>query len=171
MKSPLELGVVVKPHGVRGAIKVHLHNAESSVLQHQGEVILAVAGEERHVRCRYLGEAGDCALLSLEDVQSREAAEQLRGARILVDRQQLEPLAEDEYLYEDLIGCRVEDEGGQLLGTVEQVFSAGASDVLVVSDGAQERLIPLVDDWVLSVDVDARQIRVAGGDQWEPSPR
>ncbi len=160
---------MVKAHGLRGAVKVHLHNVDSEALAASERVILAVAGEERSLQSRFLGEAGGLAILELEGVKDRDAADALRGARVLVDREALSPLAEDEYFYVDLIGCRVEDEAGSALGTVAEVFSAGASDVLVVRDGHEERMIPLVDEWVVAVDLEARCIRVRGAEQWEPT--
>jgi len=163
--SLLELGVVVRPHGVRGAVKLHLYNPASTALERCPTVVLAAADGERRVAVRRLLRAGEQVVLELEGVTGRDAAEALRGARVLVDRDALEPLADGEYLCADLVGCEVRHETGAALGTVREVFSAGASDVLVVVADDGERLIPLVDDWVLSVDLEARRIVVTG--EWE----
>jgi len=160
-----ELGVVVRPHGVHGAVKLHLHNPASTALDRCPAVVLAAAEGERRVAVRRVLRAGDQVVLELEGVTGHDAAEALRGARVLVDRDALEPLADGEYLYADLVGCEVRHETGAALGTVREVFSAGASDVLVVEFGDGERMIPLVDDWVLSVDLAARLILVTG--EWE----
>jgi 16S rRNA processing protein RimM len=169
-EATLEVGIVVKPHGIRGAVKVRLHSGEPAVLDRREQLVLRVAGAERAVPFRVVGLAADGLLLQLQGVASREAAEELRGAAILVERAKLPPLQEGEYYYADLVGCRVEDEGGCFLGTVHRVFSAGAGDVLVVRDERSERMIPLVDDWVRSVDLEARRIQVVGVDSFEPSP-
>lgn len=174
--SAVEVGVVVKPHGVRGAVKVHLHNAQSTALARCQEVILAgpAAGDgERRVRAQLTGATTDAVVLALGGIETREAAEALRGARVLVERDCLEPCEEEEYYVADLVGCLVEDaESGALLGTIHDVLAAGAADVLVIRDraGTGERMIPLAEDWVVEVDLGGRRIRVRGADQFEPTP-
>jgi 16S rRNA processing protein RimM len=166
-QSTIEVGLVVKPHGVRGVVKVHLHNPGSNALERARSVVLLAAGEERQVAAKPVGRVGEAVLLELDGVSDREGADRLRGARVLVARADLEPLGEDEYLWEDLIGCRVEGEDGLGLGSVSEVQSAGGADVLVVRDGRIERMIPFVDEWIRAVDLQARRIQVTG--EWEPT--
>jgi 16S rRNA processing protein RimM len=165
--SPVEVGVVVKPHGLRGAVKVHLHDKSSSSLQRVKDVLLVLPEEQLRVRIQLLGTMSEFLLLAIDGVTDREEAERLRGARVLVERSVMEPLEEGQYLYADLVGCRVVGEGGRALGVVQEVFTAGASDVLVVRDGELETMIPLVDDWVETIDLNARTIQVVGSEQWE----
>ncbi len=165
-KPTIEVGVVTKPHGVRGVVKVHLHNPASTALARATSVVLLTGGEERTLGSRPVGTVQDGILLALEGVEGRDAAEALRGARVLVARADLDPLGEDEYLWADLVGCRVEGEGGEPLGEVREVQAAGGADVLCVRDGRRERLIPFVDEWIRSVDLEARRIQVRG--EWEP---
>jgi 16S rRNA processing protein RimM len=171
MGSTLELGLVVRPHGVKGAVRVHLHNPASTALDGLRQVIVVQGGEQRSMSFRQLGDpsGGGAVVLELDGVGDRDAAEALRGARLLVERAALPALEEGEYYYEDLLGCRVEDLEGKSLGEVREVFSAGASDVLVVRQGGEERLIPLVDEWVGEVDLEGKRIRVSGAEQFEPT--
>lgn len=161
----LELGLVARPHGVHGAVKVHLHNPASTALERCATVVLATGEGERHVAVQRTLRAGEQVVLELDGVVGRDAAEALRGARVLVERAVLEPLADGEYLCADLVGCEVRHEAGGVLGTVREVFSAGGSNVLVAVADDGERMIPFVDDWVLSVDLEARLIVVTG--EWE----
>src|SRR5262249_14303445 len=95
-------------------------------------------------------------LLELEGVTTREAADALRGAEIEIARDDL-PMEEGEYLVGDLIGCEAVDPAGRSLGQVKSVFFNGAQDVLVISD---DLMIPLVDEWIVAVDLEARRITV-----------
>jgi 16S rRNA processing protein RimM len=164
----VEVGVVARPHGIRGEIRVHLHNPSSDALARVREVVLAGPGEERRIGCLATGRSKEGALLRLEGIDDRDAADALRGARVLVDRDALEPLEEGQYLYTDLVGCRVVEESGEELGVVGSVFEAGASDVLVVRKSGAERLIPLVAEYVRSVELEARVIRTEGANVFEP---
>jgi ribosomal 30S subunit maturation factor RimM len=83
-------------------------------------------------------------------VADRNAAEALRGERILVDGGDL---SEGEYLTTDLVGCEVPG-----LGVVQRVIAAPSCDLLEVGVGAV--LVPFISDAVRRVDIEARVIEV-----------
>jgi len=59
----------------------------------------------------------------------------------------------------DLVGCRVSDPQGICLGHVAAVEDYGAHPILKVDAGdGRERLVPFVDQWIVSVDVAGRTI-------------
>lgn len=167
----VELGVVGKPHGIHGAVRARLHNPRSEALDEGATVTLKLQdGAELRRRLRLAGRGADHLVLEVEGVNDRDGAEALRGAKILVERAALvdSELEEGSYYYHDLIGCTVQDEAGRELGQVTAVFEAGASDVLVVREGHEERYLPLVPDWVAAVDLEQREIRLAcSADDWE----
>ncbi|MFH1132821.1 MAG: ribosome maturation factor RimM [Pseudomonadota bacterium] len=162
--SLIEVGVVVKPHGVRGAVKVRLHNSDSRGYLSEEILLELPSGEMCGEMCRLGASSGDI-ILSVPGIDNREQAETLRGAGLFVRKEAI-ALGDGEYLYSDLIGCKV-FEGERSYGVVTYVFEAGASDVLVVQEGEVERMIPLVDQWIRSIDTDAKRIEVVDGEQWE----
>lgn len=83
-----------------------------------------------------------------------------RGALLEVERDELPPTGEDEYYAFELVGLAVVEEGGRELGTVKAVTAGVANDVLELDSGA---LLPMVEDCVRTVDLDARRIVVAQG--------
>jgi 16S rRNA processing protein RimM len=87
----------------------------------------------------------------------REAA---RGAPLELPRSELPPPADDEYYVADLIGLEVVEAGGRQLGRVAAVYTGVANDALELDSGAA---LPLVEDCVLEVDMEARRIVVAEG--------
>ncbi len=89
-------------------------------------------------------------LIRVEGVSTREAAAALGGGLVLVALS--DPLREDEWLAEDLVGCRVEG-----LGEVRRVVGGSSCDVLELEDGT---LVPLVSDAVTAVDLRAGKIEV-----------
>jgi 16S rRNA processing protein RimM len=82
-----------------------------------------------------------------------------RGAAIEVAREELPPTGEDEYYAFQLIGLDVVEENGRTLGTVADVIPGVANDVLQVG----EHLLPMIEDCIRSVDLEAGRITVAGG--------
>jgi 16S rRNA processing protein RimM len=72
-----------------------------------------------------------------------------RGDELAVRRSELPPLEEDEFYTCELVGLRVEEEGGRVLGTVKDVLPGSANDNLELEDGT---LVPMIEDAILSVD-------------------
>jgi 16S rRNA processing protein RimM len=83
-----------------------------------------------------------------------------RGAALEVPRSALAPTAEDEYYVFQLVGLEVSQEGGAVLGMVKDVAPGVANDVLELDSGL---LLPMVEECVLSVDLDSGRIVVAPG--------
>lgn len=99
-------------------------------------------------------------VVRLQGCEDRDAALELRGTLIAVRRDQLEPLDEGQYYWADLMGLRVLNLQGVLLGKVLDLLETGSNDVLVV-DGDRERLIPFIRQQVIQkVDLAAGQIWV-----------
>jgi 16S rRNA processing protein RimM len=85
-------------------------------------------------------------VLKLAGVDSIDSAESLRGRYLLIPREEKIPLPAGQYYLWELEGCRVvvqEAAGERTLGTVTGIEHAGGADLLHVSDGSREALIPL----------------------------
>jgi 16S rRNA processing protein RimM len=162
-RAEVEIGRVTRPHGVRGEIRVQLHWAESDTLEHVGSVRLSrdgkLLGEYRIASAR---PADKAALLRLEGVPDRDAAERLRGASVSVPRSELPPLEPGEYYLCDLFGAAVVGPDGIVVGEVTDVRVLPTTDVLVVKrpDGTVAEQV-LADPWIAAVDVEARRIELS----------
>jgi 16S rRNA processing protein RimM len=99
-------------------------------------------------------------LLSFAGVADRSAAEELRGALLEADVPD-EPGEADAWYDHELVGLRVEDPGGTVLGQVVGVEHGAAQDLLVVRrPDRAERLVPFVCAIVPTVDVAAGRLVV-----------
>jgi 16S rRNA processing protein RimM len=83
-----------------------------------------------------------------------------RGTALEVPRSALAPTDDDEYYVFQLVGLEVSEEGGDVLGRVADVAPGVANDVLELDSGL---LLPMVEECVLSVDLEAGRIVVAPG--------
>lgn len=128
----LEVAEAVRPHGLRGGVVVVLHSSERDRLV-PGSVLYAT-GTALVVRAaRPL--AKDRFVVEFEGVATKEQAESLRGARLMAAPREV-PGA---LWVDELIGARVRDRAGALLGVVTSVEANPASDLLVLDTGG---LIP-----------------------------
>jgi 16S rRNA processing protein RimM len=83
-----------------------------------------------------------------------------RGTWLEVERDALPPTEADEYYAFQLVGLPVEEETGRALGTVKTVIPGVANDVLELDTAI---LLPMVEDCVRGIDLDAGRIVVAAG--------
>ncbi|HEX5415792.1 MAG TPA: ribosome maturation factor RimM [Chloroflexota bacterium] len=105
-------------------------------------------------------ESGENVLLTLEGVDTADAARAMRNDELSVPIDQAVPLEADRYYWHEIIGLEVWTDTGEDLGKVQQVLRTGSNDVYVVGTGAREILIPAIEDVVKSIDVPAGKITV-----------
>jgi 16S rRNA processing protein RimM len=164
-ETHLAIGKVLKPWGLKGAVKVHSY-AESfesflriSELRAQGKegpIVLPLEDAKRHEKGILLKFKGrDC----VEDVEA------LVGLTLYMDKKELPRLEEGEYYWYELIGMEVQTDSGRPVGTLEEVLDTGNHDVYVVRQGEREVLVPAVRGVIRKVDVPGKRmiIRAAAG--------
>jgi 16S rRNA processing protein RimM len=100
-------------------------------------------------------------LIRFREIDHREEAEALRG-RVLLIRPEDVPSIEEEgrWWVHDVVGLRVETDGGRSLGRVREVLQNPANDIWVVEGDGGELLIPAVRDFVNEVDVQGGRVVV-----------
>jgi 16S rRNA processing protein RimM len=148
------VGYVARPHGVRGELRVQLHDPASTSLYDVPRAYFA----GRELAIDSVRPTSGALLVKVEGVDDRDAAQALAGSEIAIDRASIE-LAEGEFLIGDLPGCAVFDTTGQALGNIVKVWH-GPQDLLVIHDDTHERLLPLVPAFVLEVDIAAKRVVV-----------
>lgn len=105
-------------------------------------------------------------LAKLSGIGTREQARTLRGKAVSVARDALPEPAQGTYYWADLAGLEVVTDQGLVLGVVKELFSNGAHDVMRLSGGGRDRLLPFVPAVVKRVDLAARRIEVEWGADW-----
>jgi 16S rRNA processing protein RimM len=144
------VGRVGRPHGVDGSFFVE--GASDAPERFAKGATLLVDGAAAEVVVSKRG-AGGRPVIKLDRTVPR-------GATLAVRRDDLPEPDEDAYYVFQLVGLRVEEEGGRALGTVIEVENGPANDRLELDSGL---LLPLVESCVLEVDLDAGRILVARG--------
>lgn len=154
----LVIGQIVAPRGLRGELKVRVETEDpgrfsdlESVYLGPDRVRYAVAGARVH---------NDFALLVLQGVADRDAADALRGLTVYVDQDEALPLAAGEYYQFQVEGLSVRDQDGLDLGRLTEVLETGANDVYVVAGPAGELLLPAIKDVILNIDIAAGTMTV-----------
>ena len=154
------LAAVARPHGVRGELRLKLHNRDSDLLLGRREVVLRYPdGEERLVVMKSVRRANEAMLVQLEGCGDRDAADELRNAQVLVPRDAFPAPDEGEYYACDLVGLRVVDAEGEV-GRVHEFVSYPTCDALLITAPSGAFEVPLVDDIVDSIDLERGEVRI-----------
>ena len=150
----LALGRIQRPHGVRGEVRLMILTDYPERLLELKTVYL---GDEHRV---YKVESSrlhqKIALVKLAGFDDRDSADQLRGETVYVAIEDAVPLEDCEHYEFQMEGLQVVTDDGQVLGEIVEVFTApGANDVFVVHGPSGEILIPVIEDVVTDLDLDA----------------
>ncbi|MCA9616549.1 MAG: 16S rRNA processing protein RimM [Sandaracinus sp.] len=157
MKAPDELvtvGVLTKPHGIRGELRLHAFNLDSPLWDDVDRLVLREPSGLREVEvvsCRVV--PSKHVVVRLAGVGTVEAADALRNVEVAVPRDALPALDEDEFYFVDLIGLPVLRDGAEV-GRIENVLEYPSVDCLEIrcEDGVRE--LPILEPWVVSIDPD-----------------
>ena len=157
--SWIELGVIAKPHGVRGELSVHVFNPDSTMLRELTEVFLI--GEEGEdpalVEIESTRQGPKGLLMRLVGPTSREDADALRGYKLCVPREALPELEEGEYYHADLIGLDA-IEGDAVLGKISAVIDYPSAECLRIERPGGYIEVPMLPRWLEKVDLDAGKV-------------
>jgi 16S rRNA processing protein RimM len=156
----LQLGYVAGAHGVRGGLEIKLFNPTSSALGPGVRVALcdrgAVDPSLYEVERAAPKPGSDRARLWLVGVDTREAAEQLRGRELWIARAELPELDDDEFYLADLLGSEVVrrrlDASFESLGEIIGVTSNGAQDLFEVRFRGREWLLPAFAPFLVAIE-------------------
>ena len=153
------IGKILKPVGVRGAVKV-LPLSESVErllkLKHAwiGRNLETIV--EQHIADTH--QVHGKAVLRFEGICTLQEAEALRNFFVFVNAVRQKVKKKGHYFIDEIIGCQVVTEEEKKVGIIRDVLKLPANDLWVVGDSKKEVLIPAVKEFIRSVDVQARRI-------------
>ncbi len=147
------VGRVVRPQGLRGELRVRPLTDHLPTLLEARRVWLGLTAAEPVEVERARLHQGTIPVLKLAGVDDMDGAEALRGTEVCLPREELRPLAKDEYFLHDLVGLAVSGPAGEELGKVAGVMETGGRPNLVVEGKRGEILIPFTAETVGEVDL------------------
>ena len=162
-KTPrrVQVGYIAGAHGVRGEVQVVRFGEGEEVLSigselrthaHGKEMDLKIVGVRPGVKGRWL--------VALEGIDSRDAAEVLKGAELYVDAETLPPLEDGRHYWFELLGMEVITASGESLGVIKDILETGANDVYVIHGDRGEVLLPSTDEVVREIDTELKRMIV-----------
>jgi len=158
-----EIGIIVKPQGIGGELRILPTTDDPERFSLLSEVYVRpkVPGTPELYKLISARRHKGLVLIKFAGVNDRNAAEKLVGGVLLIPPEKALTLDTDEYFIRDLVGLKVETEDNQPLGEITDVFSTGANDVYIVrgADG-ESFMIPAIKDVVLTVSLPEGKVTV-----------
>jgi len=158
------VGQITGAHGVRGLVKLRSFTAEPlSIFDYA-----PLSNEAGRVfKIGLKSAAKDHYIVVVEGVESKEAADLLRGDKLFIPREILPETRDGEFYEAELIGLDVIDEAGKAYGKVMDVHDHGAGTFLEIGSSRKDSfMLPFRDAFVPEVDVKAGKIKVVVPEGW-----
>lgn len=157
------LGEIVRPHGVRGEVKLRSFTADPCAIGAYG-ALTTERGER--LTLKNVRSAHDHVIARIEGVDDRDAAERLKGRKLQVAREALPDNDDEAEVYAaDLVGLACTAEDGRAIGEVVAVQDFGAGDLIEIALPGTKRtaLLPFTEDVVVDITDDAVVIDASEG--------
>lgn len=158
MKQFLEIGKIVAVQGLKGEVRVEAW-CDSPEFMCEFDLLYFNKGKTpvHIVRSR---PHKNIVLMKIEGVDTPEAAQELRGKVLYMDRNDVE-LEEGTYFVQDLIGLEVIDaDDGTIYGTLAEVTATGANDVYHIKNEEKTYLIPAIPDVIEKTDIEGGRLLI-----------
>jgi 16S rRNA processing protein RimM len=161
MLKLVELGKVARPHGFKGHFVVDSPSGHESSLGAVSDILIGRSPEDttpyRIIEASWMPRGWK---LHVEGVDTEAQVHALKGATVYAPREELPETEDGEYYISDLIGASVIDtETAREVGTLSGVETDGQHRWWIRSSEG-EFAIPANAHFIVSVDVEQRQIRV-----------
>ena len=153
------IGYILKPQGLKGELKVESVTPYLERFNRLDRVFLQLKEKKQTYSIENVRISDRFVYLKFTEINSRDDAELLRTAEVLIEEKDLIQPAQDEYFIHDLIGCQVISENNDVIGVLSDVIQMSSNDVYVLKNGEGiEILIPATKEIVKRVNVGQKQI-------------
>lgn len=157
----MRIGKIIKPHGVRGEIKVFPTTDDVKRYKKGIQVILKTKTQQKELLVEQVKFFKNLVIVKLESIDSMDQAEELRDGELYVTRDHAIELNEGEYFICDVIDSEVVNENDEVIGTLVDVMSTKANDIYVIkTTEGRELLLPVIEECVLNVDIEHQRVKV-----------
>lgn len=141
----LEIGKIVRPHGVKGAVKIVCYLDEGmSKFKHIYLTDKRISANIQRVQSLN----NDAYAVYIDNIVTIDDAEKYRNQSVYIDRDEYDSMKEKIYM-SDLIGCDVINENDGKIGEMVDYDDYGASVILTIRCGAVSYSIPYVEDIII----------------------
>lgn len=159
----IAVGIIRKPHGVRGEASVESWTESLDRFQKLRAVTLVSPDESetREIEIESARAHGDRALIKFKGIESPGGLRDLRNWTIEIPKSKARKLKKDEYFLHDLVGLTLFDRDGSQRGVVKDVYEGGSGVLLNVDGPNGEFEVPFAEEICTEINLKKKRIVVA----------
>lgn len=154
----ISVAYIKGPRGFKGELAAVLYNPSSRSLKPGLAVTLEKGEKSGDFEIEFIKSLRKRIGLKLKGIEDGEAAENWKGAEVLVEKDKLEPLNESEFYHFELEGAEVYGDDGEYIGKIKHVDDNVGNAVVYIDSDKGELLIPFVKEIVQTVDIAKKRI-------------
>jgi 16S rRNA processing protein RimM len=157
----IELGELLKPHGVKGQLVLKLNNLSFDDIKETEQVFILIDGLPVPFFIEELQErTNDSLILKFEDVSSENTAREICNCLVFIDKKFVAGNRLTVLTISDLIGFSVKDKEATEIGMLESVLDIENNPLLRIVNNKKEILLPLNPEFIVSYDLTKKEIIV-----------
>lgn len=164
----LDIGRIGRPHGVRGAVHLHLFNPDTDIFDHTMDFRIYQPGKPAvMLHLAELRPAAGDFLAHFATIEDRAQAAALTHAVVSVNEAHLPAAAEDEFYLGQLIGAIVYDEQtGERCGVIDGLLQTHTELLSIQLDAGGNALVPIESDAIVQMGREAGKVVIRHVDDW-----
>ena len=156
-----EIGQIVNTFGIKGWVKVNPFTDDPERFQELNSVLVVKNEELINMQIEEVKFHKNVVLIKFKGIEDINMAEKYKGCYIKIKREDARKLPKDTYFIADLIGLKVYDDEGNLLGTLEDIYNNKIHDIYVVkNDLGKQILLPSTKEVIKEIDIEKDRIIV-----------
>ncbi|HPQ29583.1 MAG TPA: ribosome maturation factor RimM [Desulfobacteraceae bacterium] len=161
LENLLIIGKVLSPHGLEGMLRILSYaHSEASFMEAGTVYIKLTSGKLNEYVPISIKPHKNAFLMALEGINSREDAEELKSAEILIEKRNSGDNT-DVFFWHEILGLKGFLDTGEYIGTVSNIISSGSNDIYVLHCGEREILIPATHEVVKEIDLENGKIIIS----------
>lgn len=161
MEDLLRVGVITSTHGIRGEVKVFPTTDDPMRFKKLKNCQVQIKNEIFHLEVQSVKFFKQFVILKFKEYDNINDIEKFVKKDLMITRDEAVTCEPGEYFICDLIGLDVITDEGKRLGKLTDVLETGANNVYEVTmDNQEQVLIPVIDQCILSHDLNAGTVTV-----------
>lgn len=150
------IGRVAAPFGIKGEVKiVVLTDFPERFDSGRKAFLILKDGSRKEMEIQQRKDQNGGVVVKFFGVETRNDAEAIRNADVVIDQNDLAELGEGEYYVFEIMGLEVVTSSGKVVGKVDEVLQGGANDVYVTDTGV---CIPVIESVIENIDIKNKKI-------------
>jgi len=147
-----QLGYVIKNHGLNGEVNVFLDVDFPEEYKELESVFVEIDNKLVPFFVNQIVIKGKKAKINFEDVDSLDAAHELKGKSLFLPLKSLPVLDATQFYYHQVIEYNIIDKEFGGFGSIADIVTSAHQDLLVIEFNGKEVLVPINDEIIDRVD-------------------